>query len=218
MRCVIIAGGEWNQEFASSYIQQQYGEQKPELVIAVDKGMEYMKGLHWLPDIILGDYDSVSPEILREYEQQHIRKLQYPPEKDYTDLHLAIETAIECSAKEICILAGTGTRMDHTLTNMGLLMSCMMREIPAQLVDAHNRIRLIHRPLTMKKQEQYGTYVSLVPYSQEVTGVTLTGFQYPLKDATLTLGISLGVSNVILEETARIDLDTGYLFVIESRD
>lgn len=218
MRCVIIAGGEWNQKFASSYIQQQYGEQKPELVIAVDKGMEYMKGLHWFPDIILGDYDSVSPEILREYEQQKIRKLQYPPEKDYTDLHLALETAIACGAGEICILAGTGTRMDHTLTNMGLLMGCTMRGIPAQLVDSHNRIRLINQALTMKKQEQYGTYVSLLPCSQEVTGVTLTGFQYPLEDATLTFGNSLGVSNVILQETARIALDTGYLFVIESRD
>ncbi len=219
MRCVILAGGEWNQKFASSYIEQQYGTKKPDLVIAVDKGMERVKALNWKPDIILGDYDSVSTEVLKEYEAQSgIEKLQFPPEKDYTDLHLAIETAIHHGATEICILAATGTRLDHTFANMGLLMLCMQQGIPAELADSHNRIRMINHSLKLSKREQFGTYVSLIPYTQEVTGITLTGFRYPLTDATLTMGISRGVSNEIVEEVAEITLQTGCLFVIESKD
>ena len=219
MRCVILAGGEWNQKFASSYIEQQYGTKKPDLVIAVDKGMERVKALNWKSDIILGDYDSVSKEVLKEYEAQSgIEKLQFPPEKDYTDLHLAIETAIHHGATEICILAATGTRLDNTFANMGLLMLCMQQGIPAELVDSHNRIRMINHSLKILKREQFGTYVSLIPYTQEVTGITLTGFRYLLTDDTLTLGISRGVSNEIVEEVAEITLQTGCLFVIESKD
>ena len=133
-------------------------------------------------------------------------------------MHLAIETAIHHGATEICILAATGTRLDHTFANMGLLMLCMQQGIPAELADSHNRIRMINHSLKLSKREQFGTYVSLIPYTQEVTGITLTGFRYPLTDATLTLGISRGVSNEIVEEVAEITLQTGCLFVIESKD
>ena len=86
------------------------------------------------------------------------------------------------------------------------------------MVDSHNRIRMINHSLKILKREQFGTYVSLIPYTQEVTGITLTGFRYLLTDDTLTLGISRGVSNEIVEEVAEITLQTGCLFVIESKD
>lgn len=218
-RCLIIAGGEWNPTFASSYIQKKYNGERPELIITADKGLEGIADLHLLPDIMLGDYDSVTPAIREAYEKQTgILNLKYPPEKDYTDSHLAIETAIEHGATELCILGATGTRLDHVLANMGLLTLCLERGVSAELVDAHNRIRMIDRELTIRRGEQFGTYISLMPYTERVEGITLTGFQYPLENGVFTQGISRGVSNELAEEQGTIRIQSGLLFVIESRD
>ena len=218
-RCLIIAGGEWNPSFASSYIQDKYNGKRPELIITADKGLERIAGLQMLPDIMLGDYDSISPEVLADYEKQKgILNLKFPPEKDYTDLHLAIETAIEHGATELCVMGATGTRLDHVLANMGLLKLCLEQHVQAELVDAHNRIRMIDRELTIRREELFGTYISLMPYTERVEGITLTGFQYPLENGVFTLGISRGVSNELAEEQGVIRIQSGLLFVIESRD
>ena len=115
-------------------------------------------------------------------------------------------------------LGATGSRMDHMLANLGLLYLCLQAGIPAELVNATNRIRLIRDTVTLRKDTQFGTYVSLLPYTERVTGITLTGFQYPLQDAELSLGLSRGVSNEIAAETATIQIRSGALLVIESRD
>ena len=79
-------------KFASCYIKKKYGRELPDLVIAVDRGLEGVKQLGILPHILLGDYDSVKSEVLKEYEEvSQVTCLRYPPEKDYTDSHLAIE-------------------------------------------------------------------------------------------------------------------------------
>lgn len=217
--CLILAGGEWNQEFASCYMRERYPAGRPDLLIVADRGLEWAQAMGLRPDILLGDYDSVSSDILDQYRgDTGIVNMQYPAEKDYTDSHLAVMAAIEQRATDICILGGMGRRMDHALANLGLLYLCLQAGIPAELVDVNNRIRLVQDNITLKKSEQFGTYVSLLPYTEQVIGVTLTGFQYPLQEATLSLGYSIGVSNVIQEETATIRMRAGALFVIESKD
>lgn len=218
-RCLIIAGGEWNQEFASCYMNRKYEGKKPELVIAADSGLHGLHRMGICPDILLGDYDSVSTEVLTQYEaDERIIRMQYPEEKDYTDSHLAIMTAIEQGAAEICILGAVGTRMDHTLANVGLLKLCLEAGVKAELVDTHNRIRMMDQQLFLQRQEQFGRYVSLLPFTERVTGITLQGFRYPLREADMELGISRGVSNEITEERAEIRIRTGLLLVIESKD
>lgn len=218
-QCLIVAGGEWNQEFASCYINRKYGGKKPELVIAVDGGLHGLHRMGILPDILLGDYDSAGAELLEQYEaNDRIIKMQYPVEKDYTDSHLAVATALEQEATEICMLGAIGTRMDHSLTNAGLLKSCLEAGVEAEIVDAHNRIRMMNQRLFLRKQEQFGKYVSLLPFTERVTGITLQGFRYPLQEAELELGCSRGVSNEIVEAKAVIQIRTGLLLVIESRD
>lgn len=218
-RCLIIAGGEWNQEFASCYIKKKYGFRQPELVIVADSGLKAARQLRLQPDILLGDYDSVALDLLEQYEEdERLVSMQYPSEKDYTDSHLAIVTAMEQGATEICILGATGTRMDHSLANIGLLKLCMEAGVRAELVDAHNRIRMMKHREILRKEEQFGDYVSLLPFTERVTGITLQGFKYPLQEAVFELGISRGVSNEILGEQAEIQIRTGILLIIESRD
>lgn len=236
--CVMIAGGEFDVEFASSYIKDKYGNEGPELFIIADHGLDGMAELEKRnPDmqadlIVVGDYDSVEPGKLQKYrERPDVRILRYPPEKNYTDSHLALYTALEEDIEEITILGATGTRIDHMLANLGLLQICMEKGVAAELVDAHNRIHMIDHELRLEREKQFGTYVSLIPYTELVTGVTLTGMKYPLEDYTFHIGIaweggnkitdngvSRGISNEIEEEEALIQMKTGSLLVIESRD
>ncbi len=236
--CVMIAGGEFEVEFASSYIRNKYGSEGPELFVIADHGLDGMAELEKCnPDmqaelIVVGDYDSVEPEDLQNYrERPGVRILQYPPEKNYTDSHLALYTALGEDIEEITILGATGTRIDHMLANLGLLQICMEKGIEAELVDAHNRIHMIDHELRLEREKQFGTYVSLIPYTELVTGVTLTGMKYPLEDYTFHIGIawegrneitdngvSRGISNEIADAEALIQMKTGSLLVIESRD
>lgn len=235
--CVIIAGGEFDAEFASSYIKNKYGLHGPDLFVLADHGLDGMDSLKRMnPDmhaelIIVGDYDSVEPERLRAYKEVGVRSLQYPAEKNYTDSHLALYTALEAGAEEITILGATGTRLDHVLANLGLLQICLEKGIEAELTDSHNRIHMIKSRMVLDRETQFGRYVSLMPYTDYVTGVTLHGMKYPLEDFTFHTGIhweagnqitdngvSRGISNEIEDEQAEIVIKSGRLLVIESRD
>lgn len=218
-RCLIIAGGEWNQEFASCYINKKYGAAGPDLIIAADSGLHGLHRMNLQPDILLGDYDSADLDLLKQYRKNdQIVWIQYPPEKDYTDSHLAIMTAMEQGAEEICMLGALGIRMDHSLANIGLLKQCLEAGVKAEIVDAHNRIQMLNHNQTLSIQPGFGKYVSLLPVTERVTGITLRGFRYPLQEAELELGISRGVSNEVIGELAEIQIRSGILMVIESRD
>jgi thiamine pyrophosphokinase len=86
------------------------------------------------------------------------------------------------------------------------------------LIDPRNRIRMIDRPIYLSKKEQFGAYVSLIPWAGPVTGLTLEGMKYPLENATLTGDTTRGISNEIAADMAHISLANGRLLVFETRD
>ena len=133
-------------------------------------------------------------------------------------MEIAVLMALENGSTQITVLGATGTRMDHMLGSIRNLSLALRAGVPCSIVDAHNRIRLIGGPLTIKKGEQYGKYVSLLAFGEPVTNLTLRGFFYPLDGYTMTCDDAIGVSNQITEDEARITFDGGRLLVIESRD
>ena len=185
MESLIISGGNLEKEFACSYISQH----SCELTIAVDAGMKFFYEQNIIPDYIVGDFDSVEPEILQSFQNIGGEKkpviLQFQPEKDETDTELAIRTAIKQGSKTIHLLGATGSRMDHVMGNFHLLGAAMKQGVDCQIVDWHNRIRMICQDMVIKKENQYGKYVSLFPFTPQVKGLTLRGFKYPLNNYTL---------------------------------
>lgn len=215
MKALIVSGGNIEDTFAQNWI----GQQKFGLVLAADSGMDFFYRTHRLPDVIVGDMDSVSKEAIdyfQSYPQIHWETLN--PVKDDTDTEFSIRYAIAHGAEEIIILGATGTRLDHVLANISLLGIGIENGIPVKLVDSHNRIRMIDHSISIQKEEQFGKYVSLIPCSRSVTGVTLKGMKYPLTDYDLKSFSSLGISNEILEETAEISFQKGLLLLVESCD
>jgi len=138
--------------------------------------------------------------------------------KDDTDTEFAIREAIRRGATEITLLGATGTRLDHVLANIYLLGIGLELQVDIQIVDAHNRIRMIDRCLELEKSKQFGSYVSVLPVKADAKGVTLEGMKYPLEHADISCFSSLGVSNEIVADVAKIQVEQGFLLVIESRD
>ena len=197
MKVILFAGAEIRDySFCESYMDGA------DAVICCDAGMRHAKALGIDPDYIVGDFDSTASEVLEYYKAKNIPIRQFPTRKNETDLVL---------------FGGIGDRFDHTLANAHYLLSLLKKGVRARLVDDKNCVEVIDRQLTL--HGKVGDLVSTLPLSMEVTGITLKGFSYPLTDATLTLdGDYIAVSNVLAEETATIDIKSGYLYVIRSRD
>ena len=214
-KILVISGGAIEASFMLKYIE----EQQFRYIIAADSGMEFLYKCGKKPDMIVGDFDSVAPAVLVAYRKMDgIEWKVLRPEKDDTDTESAVQTAAELGAEEIHIVGGTGSRLDHMLANVYLLGLLREQGISAYLVDAHNRVQVIDQRIVIKKETQYGKYVSLLPFMGAVEGITLKGMKYPLEDYTLDHCHSIGISNEITGEQAEIEFRTGRLVVIESKD
>lgn len=216
MHTLIISGGNIEFDLALSLLEKNYDH-----IIAVDGGLGFCREHKIVPTRIVGDFDTLSPEVLKWYQEHtkiEIRK--FNPVKDATDTQIAVELALELGSRKITILGGTGTRLDHVLGNIQTLYAALDKGADAQILDRHNRIRLIKERWVIKKSEQYGTYFSLIPYTADVYDVTLKGAKYPLTDYHFTVfGTgSLGVSNEIAESQVEISIKSGILILIESKD
>mgnify|MGYP000005549336 CR=1 FL=1 len=187
-----------------------------DIIIAADGGGLYLHEAGIVPDVLIGDFDSIPAEILDFFRsQKKVAVCSFSREKDFTDMELAVETAVSRGADEICIMSATGTRLDHSTGNILLLYNLLKRNIHGWLEDANNRVYLTQGRLELKRLDNWK--VSLIPLSPEVSGVTTMGLQYPLMDDTLELGSCRGISNEFVSDTAVISIEKGLLLVILSR-
>lgn len=216
MKTLIVTGGFLDMEFALPYVKQQ----KFDYFIASDRGIHFFAATGMPVNEIVGDFDSADKMELHAFQKNtDILFHAYQPQKDETDTELALQLAIKRGSTEIHILGGTGTRLDHVLGTVHLLGLALQQGIQCFLIDAHNRIRLIGKGSTvLKKEGQYGYYISLLPLTTKVCGVTLTGFQYPLHDGTLETFHALGVSNEIVAQEAVITIEEGIAVLAETKD
>ena len=191
-------------------------------VIAVDKGIETCNKIGIVPDVIVGDFDSASKVTVGVYRKmaKNMHSIQFvdlDTHKDFTDTHVAIMHTMEEGATDIYISGATGTRLDHTMANIGLLKECADKGVNAYIEDDHNVITMINSSAGISRISGYD-YISFIPYGGSVSGVTLKGFEYIVEDYTFEIGDSRGVSNRITSENARIEFDEGYMIVNYSRD
>ena len=199
-------------------IRQAEGQERAG-IIAADRGLLTCRAMGVKPDHIVGDFDSAGEESLKQYwADPDIQIRKYRPEKDQTDTQIALELALSLGWKRICILGGTGNRLDHPIGNIQILSMAAGKDAQAILIDAHNRVRLATGAVTLRRDEQWGQYVSMHAFGGKVSDLTLRGFKYPLENYTLDCDETRCVSNEIAEEEATISFTAGKLLVIESID
>lgn len=212
---MIISGGNVSDDFALALLEKEPWE----ILVGADRGICFLRKQGISPTHIVGDFDSSAKEDLEWFRKNpKISIRAYQPEKDFTDTQIAVELALELGAEEICILGGTGTRLDHVLANIRVLDLACRQRVSCTLIDEHNKIYLKKESFTISREQQYGKYVSLFTLGDPVLDLTLEGFHYPLRRYSMTGYDPLGVSNEIMQEEGKVNFSTGTLIVIESKD
>lgn len=218
---MIISGGNCNQELTKELLEKN----QIDTVIAVDGGLKICDEIGRIPEYIVGDFDTIEADIIQKYRDMVDSKavnapeiLSFNPEKDDTDTEIAIHLCIKLGAQTVTIVGGTGTRLDHTFANVHLLKKFLDAGIKAAIYDKNNKIYLIDHRLELLKENLYGKYFSMLPFTEQVMGITLEGFKYPLCKKDISFGTSLCISNEVEKATATVEFTHGILIIFESLD
>jgi thiamine pyrophosphokinase len=181
-------------------------------VIAADGGAEHALALGVRVDVAIGDFDSLSPEMVAQLEASGTRIERYPPAKDATDLELALEAAVGLGPERVLVIGGVDGRLDHLLGILLLLGAEAYTgvEIDARLGDATVHVVRGRRVLRGRP----GETISIFALHGPANGVRTRGFVYPLSGETLPSGSSLGCSNVFADFEASIELTDGVLLAV----
>lgn len=183
------------------------------LVVAADGGTYHALDADVVPDVVIGDQDSLTESVRSELGQQGTTFQDHPPAKDETDLELALSWVSEQSdVDQIVILGGLGGRSDQALANLLLLAMPALEGIDAIFADGGWTIRLIRPEQQCRLEGTPGDRLSLIPLGGAAEGVRTTGLVYPLDDETLRFGPARGVSNVFEASVVVISLRCGLLW------
>ena len=189
---------------------------KASYIIGVDRGAYWLLKNNNVPDVAIGDFDSVSPRQFAFIETKVARVVRHPKEKDTTDLELAIDFACTVKPKTIELFGVIGSRMDHTWAGVQLLQLIKSHNISGSIVDMYNELSLLSGFVTLHKSQSY-RYISFFPLHDR-SQVTLTGFRYNVSRRVFVSGSSLGVSNQIVSSPAKVIIHDGQLLMVRSRD
>jgi len=186
------------------------------LVIAADGGTRHALAMGRAPDVVIGDLDSLDAT-MRGRLTEETRLLAYPRDKDQTDLELALAYAISQGAREIFLFGMLGGRLDQMLANVLLLTQPAWGAARLFLFGEREIAQLLRDGETAVLHGVPGQVVSLLPFYPVVTGVTTEGLAWPLRNADLSLGSTMGVSNEMASETARVWIRHGRLLVVHEQ-
>jgi len=185
-------------------------------VISVDGGSRYVAALGLKPFAVVGDADSIDPQLREKMERSTRRWIRNPAvDQEQSDLEMALRYALSLQPSELIICGALGgARVDHTLINLHLLALPLRAGVPAAIIDEHQTLRLLDRELALTGEA--GDYLSLLSLTPETTGVTTEGLKYPLHGETLYFASTRGLSNELSSGSARITAAEGLLLVIHT--
>lgn len=212
MRAVIFANGIMNQWPLSFELSPER-----DLIIAADGGFNHCLQWNVMPHIIVGDMDSINPSDMPAHGHGEIEIQRFPARKDETDLHLALQLAIDRNAGEIVILGALGARWDMTFSNVFILLTPFLRGVDVRILEGQYELLCLHGPHKINLEGKPGSIVSLIPLAGPVTGITLGGFEFSLDKETLPVGTTRGISNLFKDEKAEIEIEGGHLLVVIDR-
>lgn len=210
-KCIVIGAGDL------TVGELQVSEE--DLVIAADGGLSYCGILGVEPDLIVGDFDSVSEQEKEAIKDLEIRIperiIRYPREKDDTDMLAALKEGISRGYRDFRIYAATGGRLEHTLANIQCLIYLKNHDAVGYLMDGAGMVLVIVNE-TVRFQKGLEGYLSLFSLEKETRGVTIRNMKYTLENAVITNDFPVGISNEFIGEEAEIIVENGALACIIS--
>jgi thiamine pyrophosphokinase len=209
-RAILFANGDPpNPEIARRLIRPD------DLLIAADGGARHASSLGLTPSLLIGDFDSLSAEELDKFSRAGASLRRYPPEKDETDLELALDYALKIGCAPILILGAYGGRLDQSIGVLSLLSApaCIAARVRAD--DGQTEAFFIDRQAEISGSP--GDTVSLLAWGAPAHGIVTKNLQYPLNGETLSPHRTRGVSNLMTAEKASVSLTGGLLLCVHIR-
>ena len=206
MRAFVVASS------PKSAVPAAHGPHPGDLVVAADGGADLCTSWGWPVDMVVGDMDSVTPKVAEGLRAQGVPFHAFPRDKDETDLEIALRFALERSPDEVFVAGALGARIDHTLGNLALLALPALQALPCRVVDGGQSLWLVQDDLTVHGKP--GDSLSLIPMGGDAGGVSARGVYWPLDDAELPFGPSLGISNRLITDQAQVRVRRGSLLVV----
>ncbi len=211
MTVLIFANGDIDEvEWIRPYLESATA------IIAADGGTRHLLALGSPPDIVIGDFDSLSATVKYWLESKNTQFIFHPADKDETDLELALEYAAAHYDQDIWLFGALGGRLDQTLANILLLAHPCLKDKTVQIVNQYERAWLT--TVETEIQGAVADIVSLIPLGGPVHIDSTTGLKWSLQDEQLFFGPARGVSNVMTATTARIHVRSGRLLCIHSQN
>lgn len=206
-RTIIFANGELpNIEKARALVQTD------DYIICADGGTRHALALGLKPNLIVGDLDSVTDV---ELKIASAKIVQYPRNKNETDLELALNHALVKKTSSILIIGALGGRLDQTLGNISLLSDPRLATLDCRLDDGAEEVFFCRD--RSKFEGRRGDVVSLIPWNDAVKGIRMRGLRWSLNNETLYPDKTRGISNEMLDAAAEVSIETGLLLVIHTR-
>jgi thiamine pyrophosphokinase len=195
-------------------------EKDIDMWVGVDRGVLTLIQNGIQPQLAFGDFDSVTPEELSVIKGKVKELNRFKPEKDETDMELALNWALEQSPERIQLFGATGGRLDHLFANVQLLIKPVLQKNPVQIeiIDSKNIVYIKSAgEYTIQKNKRF-KYISFIPITMEVKGITLKDFKYPLANRTVPIGSTLCISNELNNDYGTFSFTEGILMVVRSKD
>jgi thiamine pyrophosphokinase len=212
VRALVFANGDLNDGPAVQEVLSHAGDA---VIIAADGGARLALVCKLVPNLVIGDLDSLTQDDLAGLLARGAKIERYPSEKDETDLELALLAAAEQGATWIRMIGAVGDRLDQTLANITLLTLPDLTGRDVRLVAGRQTLWLIG-PGEHLLHGAPGDTISLIPLEGDAESVRTDGLEYPLHGETLRVGPARGVSNVMQRKTAHVALDAGRLVVVHT--
>ena len=186
-----------------------------DFIIAADGGTRHALTLGLLPSVVIGDLDSLDSVNWHVLDENRVEIIEYPQDKDETDLELALAYAIDSGYKQIRLIAALGGRLDQTLGNLSLLKDESLAALDLRLDDG------IEEAFFARRQAQIhgriGDIISLIPWDGEVKIACTKGLRWSLQKEILYAHKTRGISNEMIADVAQIQIESGLLLIIHTR-
>jgi thiamine pyrophosphokinase len=212
MNAVILGNGSYTDfEFYQNYLKLNPAD----IIICADGGIKAALKIGLLPDVLLGDFDSVTKEEIANLKDK-IKIIPFEKRKDYTDVYLCMKYAIENNYKQITLFGVLGTRADHSLVNIYLLKYAIDSGVNAKIINECNEVFLMNDYVQLDGVRN--KTISVLPYTDKIEGIYLKGMSYPLINAAMTKENPYGVSNYAVEDRVEISIGAGTAIIVITQD
>ena len=185
-------------------------------IIAADGGANFLLSRNITPDVLIGDFDSISDSSLEELRNK-AEILQFPKEKDKTDSELALDYCINEHFDSATMVNAVNGRLEHSLANIFLIENFVKKGLSVYFINKENEVFVLCGPDEIELNSKKGAEISLISLTEQTKMEFIRGFKYPLQNEILFRKHTRGISNIAEQEKLSVKISTGILLIIRGR-